>query len=150
MRAAQTDRHDTWIEKKITRRTSLDKFQDANNARIKTHEKLSEQNSNETRNPTTTVPITSSKINPPPTATKPPAPALKPQRSSASTFQPIPPPPPDYKEEFQTTVVVSFYSNIVGRSALNLTPLFRASNPNFTMSLNWIIYKHYNEILNKL
>ncbi|CAB4009608.1 Hypothetical predicted protein, partial [Paramuricea clavata] len=100
VRAAQSDRHDTWFEKKLTRRPSLENFQDYNDyseSRKKTQEHMTRQTSYELRRkPPVDIPTS-------PTKPKPPPPAPKPRNSSLSA--PIPPPPPEYTAEIPAPVL---------------------------------------------
>ena len=101
VRAAQSDRHDTWFEKKLTKRSSLENFQDYNeynDSRKMTQEHVTRQTSYELRKKPVPVPTT-------PTKPKPPPPAPKPRNSSLSA--PIPPPPPQYEGDLPAPVLVS-------------------------------------------
>ena len=102
VRAAQSDRHDTWFEKKLTRRPSLENFQDYNDyseSRKNTQEHVTRQTSYELRRkPPVDIPTS-------PTKPKPPPPAPKPRNSSLSA--PIPPPPPEYTAAIPAPVLVS-------------------------------------------
>ncbi|XP_028399597.1 epidermal growth factor receptor kinase substrate 8-like isoform X2 [Dendronephthya gigantea] len=105
VRAAQSDRQDTWIEKKLTRRPSLENFQDYNDysesRRRNTGENMTRSTSYELRKkPPVDTPAPPTKPKP-----KPPPPAPKPRNSSLSS--PVAPPPPQYSGALPAPVVTA-------------------------------------------
>ena len=121
VRAAQSDTHDTWIEKKLTKRPSMERFESYNEyteARRQNQEELTRQTSFDLKKkPPVAAPTSSKAPVAVPTSSnkpKPPPPAPKPRNSSLYT--PAPPPPPEYSTALPAPVLVSGLSVVGGRT----------------------------------
>lgn len=122
VRAAQSDTHDTWIEKKLTKRPSMESFESYNEyaeARRQNQEELTRQTSFDLKKkkPPVAAPTSSKAPVAVPTSShkpKPPPPAPKPRNSSLYT--PAPPPPPEYSGALPAPVLVSGLSVVEGRT----------------------------------
>ena len=131
MRAAQSDTHKTWIEKKLTKRPSMESFESYNEyteARRQNQEQMTRQTSYDLKKKAPVAVPTSSKapvaVPTPQTKPKPPPPAPKPRNSSLSA--PVPPPPPEFSGVLPAPVLVSVLSVVADLSLASYIVTFYA------------------------